>query len=193
MAIKKISANLAYAQFTKLYPLAYTVADKFKTDHTLAAPNLSKKTSIEAAVARYKKNTKITTSSWMLLDASTLVNKAAGAPKRATVYNGAQQMTLQLTVKRRTVRIEKLEPKELQRYEHTDVKVGTETHHLNCSSDEKDVKINVVGGWSPLAGDVEMYHYEEAALPGAHVLLDKYLEWNVDDATEAPVSPTAKT
>ncbi len=189
---KKLTADVAYDLWVSLHPLRYKVDEKFVKDHTLASPNLSKQTSINAAIERYTRNRAITTSSWLLLSADTLVNKAASAPKRASVHAGNQQMIVEVSVTRRTVRIERLTlQKDIQRYENVKVMVGDEPHYLNCSSEEKVIKLRVVGPWNPVTGEVTLYHYAEAqgALP-AHAMLDKYLVWYVN-AENQPTSPHA--
>lgn len=103
---KKLTAAAAQALFIKHNPPKYTVTAKFDDDHITAAPNLSKKTSIESALERYKKNQAILKSSWLLIDKDTIKNKATGGRKIASLHQGAQQMTVEIKVKRRTVTIE---------------------------------------------------------------------------------------
>lgn len=188
MPTKKLTPEAAYAQFLKWKPFTYTVTGKFSDDHTIDV-NLSKKNSILAAIERYKKN-RNTKSSWMMLSHETIKNKAKDGKKQPTVHSGAQQIAVAIKVNRRTVTLQKLEFKELQRYEHVTLEIGGEKHHLNCSSEEKEVTICIYGPWNPVTGKVELYHYDEKALPGAPAMVDKYLEWNVDDKGN-PTSPKA--
>jgi hypothetical protein len=176
---KKLDAATSRARYIKDNPLKYTVTAKFDDDHITAAPNLSKSTSIKSALGRYQKNQRILKSSWMLISKDTLQNKAAGARKQAAVYNGAQQMVLEIKVTRRTVDLEVLTKKELSKYKYETVKVGNEEHYLTCNSTEAEVKLSVKGNWNPLTGEVQLYHYEESPFPGAPAMLDKYLVWKV--------------
>src|ERR1700716_510058 len=105
--IKKVKADVAYELYVDHFPLKYKVSSKFRDDHTLDAPNLSKQTSIEAAIDRYKRNQNVKKSSWLLLDDKTLINKAKSANKGTDVHQGKQQITMQLVVTRRTVTIER--------------------------------------------------------------------------------------
>lgn len=193
--IKKLSAADAYKHYLKNFELKYKIADKFSTDHLLAAANLSKTTSIDAAIERYTRNQNITTSSWMLLDTRTLLNKAKGAKKGTQIHNGAQQMSMQISVTRRTVTIAPFSKKELQGHkldEYKNVKIKEETHYLYCSSREKDVKINVMGPWNPLTGDVSLYHYDEGQFDPTHTLLPSYREWFYDNESKTYLRPVAK-
>ena len=190
MKTKTLAAAAAYALWIKENPLTYEVTGKFEDDHIITS-NLSKQTSIEAAIDRYKRNQNITTSSWIMLDKDKLVAKAQGAQKRASVHQSAQQLTMAIKVNRRTVTISLLDKKERQRYEHQEVQIGTETHYLNCGSDEKEIILLIVGPWNPVTGEVGLYHYQEGALPGGHVMLPQYLKWNYDD-TDKLIGPVAK-
>jgi hypothetical protein len=187
---KKLTAAKAYDLWIKEHPLTYAVTGKFNDAHIIT--NLTKKKSIEAAIKRYKEDQNIKLSSWIGHDKDKLVAKAQGAHnKRASVHQGAQQLTVAIKVKRRTVKISPLTKKELQRYEHEDVEIGSEMHHLNCSSDEQEIILLIVGPWNPLTGEVGLYHYKEGTIPADHQMLDKFLEWNVDETTKKPVSPVA--
>jgi hypothetical protein len=99
---------------------------------------------------------------------------------------------MQLVVTRRTVTIERLEKKDLARVKYEEVKIGNDTHYLNCVSDEKSVKINVMGGWSPLTGDVELYHYDENSFKDSHNISAKYLDWTYDEKEKKYIAPAAK-
>ena len=189
---KTVDADTAYDLYVKSFPLELSVDSKFSGDHLLAAPNMSKKTSIAAAIERYVKNQSITTSSWMLLDNSTVLNKAKSAAKRARIYRGEQQLAVNIKVVRRTVEIEKLTFKEAQRIENTEVTVKGEKQYLNCSSKEATVAINVVGGWDPLEGTFGLYHYEEGALPNGNQMVAKYLKWIYDEDSKEYIKPVAK-
>ncbi len=189
---KKIKAADAFDLYVDHHPLKYSVDNKFMDDHVIGE-NLSKRTSIEAAVERYTRNQRILTSSWLMMDKNKLASKAKSSSKRAAhVHNGAQQMVVQLSVTRRTVSIQVLDKKELSRYKYEEVKVGGETRYLNCTSEEKDIKLNVVGPWDPLTGEVELYHYEEGAFDATHDFAAKYLEWTYDPKTKEYIAPTAK-
>lgn len=179
----------AYKAWLGYKKLSHTVSAKFSSDHVITT-NLSKKSSITAALERYKKNQRILKSSWVMLDAKTLKNKASGAKRKASVHSGKQQMTTQIKVTRRTVTLQKLEKKELQRYTYEEVVVKGETHYLNCSSEEKDVKLKVMGTWKPLTGAVDLYHYEEGDMPSKHEFVKSYLVWYVDDKGD-PTAPKA--
>ena len=189
---KKLTADAARALYISNYKLRMTVAAKFSGDHLLETPNLSKKTSIDAAIKRYQSNQKIKLSSWMLMDKATILNKAAAGDKRAWVHAGTQQLVVRIRVTRRTVEVTPLQNKERQTYENVPVTVGSETHYLNCASQEKEVGIKIVGAWTPLTGEFELYHYDETALM-PDVMLDKYLTWVQDDATRQYIRPVAKT
>jgi hypothetical protein len=191
MGKKKLSPADAFTAWTKLNKLTYTVTGKFEDDHIMAV-NLSKKNSIAAALVRYKKNQAILRSSWLALDKTTVLNKAtASTSKRASVHQAAQQLTVGIKVNRRTVTIEPLTKQESSQYEHVVVEINGAKHYLNCSSAEQEIVLLIIGPWDPLTGKVQLYHYQEGAMPGSHTLLDKFLEWNVDDENN-PISPTAK-
>lgn len=78
---KTLTNAEAYAGFIDLSPLKISVSAKFAGDHVLAAPNLSKKTSIAAAIDRFQRTKRIVPSSWILIDDSTLKAKAKSATK----------------------------------------------------------------------------------------------------------------
>ena len=190
---KNLTAADAQRLYMGRYRLSYTVSAKFNDDHIVAAPNLSKTTSIEAAVARYKKQPNILLSSWILVDANTLKNKAASAPKVACIYNSTQQMALAIKVQRRTVSITARTRKEIQGdnpANYIKVTLGDGDRYLTCKSDLQDVTLCVKGSWSPLKGLVDLYHYEEGAMPTLAIVA-KYLEWVVD-ASGTPLYPVAK-
>ena len=189
---KRLTADVARALYISNYPLKMTVATKFSGDHLLQAPNLSKKTSIDAAIRRYQANQTITRSSWMLMDPSTILNKAATGEKRALQRAQKQQLAVRISVVRRTVEIDRLEHKERQTYENMPVMVGGETHYLNCVSREQNVDIKIVGDWKPLTGDFELFHYEEKALMPDE-MIEPYLRWVQDDTTKQYIRPVAKT
>ena len=189
---KRLTADVARALYISNYPLKMTVATKFSGDHLLQAPNLSKRTSIDAAIKRYQANQTITRSSWMLMDHSTILNKAAIGEKRALEHAQKQQLAVRINVVRRTVEIERLEYKQRQTYENVLVTVGGETHYLNCVSREQNVDIKVVGDWHPLTGDFELYHYEEKALM-PDVMIERYLRWVQDKTTRQYIRPVART
>jgi hypothetical protein len=189
---KKLTARDAQAAFIKLYPYKYTVTARFDDKHITAAPNLSKQTSIESAVQRYKEDRTLR-SSWILLDKDTLKNMATGATKVACVYNGAQQIAMAINVKRRTVTIESNTRKDIQGANPKDyirVTIAGEERYLKCKSEEKEVTLSVRGPWRPLTGEVELYHYDEGRMPNAE-MLDRYCEWVVDEGGR-PIRPTAK-
>lgn len=186
---KKLTAAEAFVAYKEHHPLTFSVTAKFDDDHITAATNLSKEKSIASAIERYKKQPNILRSSWILVDHNTLQNKAAGATKVPCVHQGAQQMAIAIKVKRRTVTIDAFTKRELQgdnlsKY----TKVGE--HYLSCKSEEKDVTLAVKGPYDPMTGAVELYHYEEGALPAA-AMVDKYLVWVVDDKDEL-IRPQAK-
>ncbi len=189
---KRLTADVARALYVSNYPLKMTVATKFTGDHLLQAPNLSKKTSIDAAIRRYQADQTVRLSSWMLMDHSTILNKAATGVKRALEHAQKQQLAVRINVVRRTVEIDRLEHKERQTYENVPVTVGGEIHYLNCVSREQKVDIKVVGNWKPLTGDFELYHYEEKALM-PDVMIERYLRWVQDDTTRQYIRPVAKT
>ncbi len=189
---KRLTADVARALYISNYPLKMSMATKFTGDHLLQAPNLSKKTSIDAAIRRYQADQTVRLSSWMLMDHSTILNKAATGEKRALEHAQKQQLAVQINVVRRTVEIDRLEHKERQTYENVPVTVGGEIHYLNCVSREQKVDIKVVGNWKPLTGDFELYHYEEKALM-PDVMIERYLRWVQDDTTRQYIRPVAKT
>lgn len=192
MATKTLDADDAQERWLDLKPPKYSVSSKFSGDHVLAAANLSKKTSIAAALERYQRNPKITKSSWLLLDDSTILNKARNAKQRASIYANSQQMSIELkNITRRTVTIQELTPKERQRYAHDEIEIKGETRYVNSSSDEDTVSLCCKGEWNPLTGAIEIYHYEESKLPSKSAMLEKFLEWEVDE-DEEPIAPVAK-
>jgi len=191
--IKNLAPAEAQKWFLIRFKPTYSVSAKFTDDHVVAAPNLSKSTSIAAAVARYQKQPNILVSSWILVDANTLKNKAASAPKVACVYQGAQQMALAIKVERRTVTITARTRKQMQgdnpdRY--LKVTLGDGDRFLDCKSDMDYVTLCVKGSWNPLKGLIDIYHYEEGSLPSI-ALLPKYLQW-VCDASGNVLGPVAK-
>ncbi len=188
----KISAPMAFGLLVKANPLKFKVTSKFKTDHLLKSANLSKKNSIAEAVERFERNQAITKSSWMLMDESTVLNKVKAASHVAQTYRGKQQLAMQISVTRRTVDIDILTEKQSKQYECIETTIRGKKFYLNCSSQEKDVKINVMGEWNPLTGEVEVYHYDEGAFSTAHVMLDAYLEWIYDPETKTYIRTTAK-
>jgi hypothetical protein len=128
----------------------------------------------------------------MLMDESTVLNKVRPANKVAQIYRGEQQLSMQISVTRRTVDIDEVSEQDSKRYKCVIAKIGGKTRYLNCTSEEKDVKITVKGEWNPLTGDVEVYHYEEGPLGGSHQMVDKYLEWVYDPSSKTYIRPTAK-
>ncbi len=193
--IKKLSCADAQKAFILFKSLSYEVTAKFDDDHITAAPSLSKSDSFKSAVERYKKQPNVLLSSWILLDKSTLQNKAANATKVAYVHNGVQQMAVAVKVKRRTVTISAFTRKEIQGSNPKDFEevttVAGEKRYLRLKSDKiEDITLCVTGPWNPFTGVVQMYHYDEGPLP-ACAMLDKYLRWRIDH-NGVPRSPEAK-
>lgn len=188
---KKLKDKDACELFFCNYPLKFKVASKLSGDHQLEATNLSKKESIAAAIERYKKNQRITASSWVVLESSDIINKAKHADKVAIIFGGKQQLAVNVSVTQRTVGITRLTVKEKQRYKSIEVKIGRDIHYLNCISEEKNTKISIVGPWDPLSGEVSLYHYEAKKISQGDKMLDKYLEWVCDEKGK-PIRPAAK-
>ena len=140
---------------------------------------------------RYEENQNIRASSWIEISKDTLKNKAkASTTRRAIVHAGEQQMAVQISVERKTITMEVLEFKELQRYEYHTVVINGEKHYINCSSAaSENINLTIVGPWNPLTGAVELYHYQET-FPATAAMLPKFLEWRVDGGNN-PLSPTA--
>lgn len=103
-----------------------------------------------------------------------------------------QQLAAEIKVTRRTVTMSELTQKELQRYEYEEVKIGTETRYVNCSSAEKEITIKIMGEWKPLTGEFSLYHYDEKAIDRKHDMDKKYLKWIVDSDTGKLIRPVAK-
>jgi hypothetical protein len=181
---------VAWQAYNKANGVKYIVENKFKDDHLVKDANLSKQTSINAALARYAKNQRIVASSWLLMTDDMLKNKASGAQKVPITYNGAQQMAVAIKVKRRTVTIVPLDDKQRARIQSYQVKVGNEIRHVSCASEEKEVVLAVKGEWKPVSGEVKLYHYDEAALPNAPHFIDAYLVWNTSGDGK-PTTPKA--
>ena len=185
--VKTLTAAAAQAAFIQLHPLKYSVAARFDDNHVTAAPNLSKQTSIASAVERFKAQPNILVSSWILVDGPTLKNKAAGATKVACTHAGHQQMALAIKVMRRTVTISAFTRKEIQGSNPKDyiqATIAAGERFLSCKSEEKQVTLCVKGPWNPITGDVQIFHYEEGAMPAA-AMVDKYLKWYVDASGRA--------
>jgi len=181
--IKKLSCVDAQKAFMKMQPLKYEVTAKFENDHNIVtAPVLSKDAAFGATIERYKRNQNLRESSWILVDKSTLKNRAANADKVAFVYAGAQQMAVAIKVEKRTVSILAQTRKEIQGHNPSDfeeVTIGTEKRYLTLKSNPKqDVTLCLKGPWNPFTGVVQLYHYEVGALPPC-AMLDKYLRWKV--------------
>jgi hypothetical protein len=100
-------------------------------------------------------------------------------------------MTVEIKVMRRTVTIQPLKKSELNRYKYEEVTVGSETHYLNCVSEEKEIKLCVKGEWHPLTGEVDLYHYEESAFPASPAMIEKYLKFKIKPPNEV-VGPEAE-
>jgi hypothetical protein len=150
----------------------------------MAPPLLSKSACFASAVERFKKQPNVLLSSWILVDKSTLKNKAANAPKVACVHVGAQQMALAIKVQRRTITIFAYTRKEIQGHNPKDfeevITVGGEKRFLRLKSDKiVDITLCVTGPWNPFTGVVQLFHYAEGALP-ACAMLERYLRWHVD-------------
>lgn len=193
LEVTQVDPRTAQELYFKHFPLKYSVSDKIIRDHVTSAPNLSKQTSINEALDRYVRDRGRTPiSSWILLSSQTLINKATNARKMASVHAGKQQMTLEIAVTRRTVTLTRLTDKDRRRYEYKTIKVGQEVHYLNCASDERELKICIMGQWSPLTGNVVLYHYEEGALPATPQLLPQYLSWTRSKDKKQYVAPAAK-
>jgi len=174
---KTLSDRASFDQLVKDNKLSFKVTAKFEGDH-IVSTNLSKKNSIEAAIQRYKRNQRIIKSSWIMIDKSTVKNKAKASTKKvAAVYRSNQQMTTTIKVTRRTVEIVELTKKERQRYQYEEVTIGREVKYLNCSSDEELVDLKLVGKWDPFTGECDIYHYEEGKAPTEHKLLPKFKKW----------------
>lgn len=174
---KTLSDKASFDKLVKDNKLSFRVTAKFEGDHIIGT-NLSKKNSIEAAIQRYKRNQRIIKSSWIMIDKSTVKNKAKASTKKvAAVYRGNQQLTTTIKVTRRTVEIVELTKKERQRYQYEEVTIGREVKYLNCSSEEEIVDLKVVGKWDPFTGECDIYHYEEGKAPTDHKLLPKFKKW----------------
>lgn len=183
--VKKLSCVEAQKAFIRFKSLSYEVTAKFDDDHITAPPILSKAASFASAVERFKKQPNVLLSSWILVDKSTLKNKAANATKVACVHGGAQQMALAIKVQRRTVTIFAYTRKEIQGHNPKDfeevVTVGGEKRYLRLKSAKiEDVTLCVTGPWNPFTGVVQLFHYAESAMP-ACAMLEKYLTWHVDN------------
>jgi transcription elongation GreA/GreB family factor len=189
--LRKFKHTDARKLFLEHHPPKFKVDSKFAGDHQLESTNLSKKQSISAAIERYKKNQRITTSSWMVITPADVIGKAKNSDKIALIYSGKQQIAVTISVLQRTVEISRLTSKEAQTYKCEQVKIGKDVHYLNCTSEEKNVKISVVGPWNPLTGEISLYHYDAGRSTQADTMLDKYLEWHCDDKGK-PIRPAAK-
>lgn len=188
--VKTLSDQKAFDLHVKNKKLKFSVSAKFDEDHIIKA-SLSSKNSKEAAIERYKRNQKIKKSSWIMLDKATLLNKAKGASVCPCIHSGKQQLATTISVTRRTVVIDELTFKEAQTYKCEEVEIGKEKKYLNCTSEEATVKLHIKGGWNPLTGDVDLYHYEEGTAPTTPKLLEKYRKWVHDDGGK-PIRPDAK-
>ncbi len=190
-----IDMDKLYKLYVDHYPLTYEVTDKLSEDHQLAAANISKQTSINAAIERYTRNQNILLSSWFLLSEDNLINKAKSADKKARVYNGNQQLTAKIKVTRRTVTLSVIDRKAAlnSKKELKQVLIEGEKHYLDCTSEEKTLDIQIVGPWNPLTGDFKLYHYQEGALPLAHDMLARYNVWIRDKTTKEYIRPLTKT
>jgi hypothetical protein len=192
-----LPAERAQELFLDMFNPKYKVTDKFYKDHMIKDENLSSKISKKYAIDRYKENPRITTSSWTAISKEKIINKAANARKKASVYRAEQQMIVELKdVHRRTVRIDSYTRKELQGKKLTDyeaVEVMGETRYLSTSSSEDTVTLCCVGNWKPLNGEIEIYHYEECDLPVAAQMLARYLQWyyREDGGRKVPTNPVA--
>jgi hypothetical protein len=195
---KKLTAAVAQGLFIEHFPLKFSIAAKFDEDHMMVG-NLSSQTSITQAVDRYTRAKKqhknpALMSSWLAITTDTVKNKAASAARRAMLHKGSQQMAIQIKVKRRTVTLDELTPKEkLQAKKPIEVKISDrEIYYLTARSDEKDVDLLVIGEWQPLTGNVSMYHYQEGRVDSVTVAMeDKYLMWHWNAATSTPTAPVA--
>jgi hypothetical protein len=198
---KTLKSNDAYERFVDHWKLSYTVAKKFYDDHLLvkdASRKLffvhpSTKDALEAALDRYvRTNRKISTSSWIALNETEIINKAKNSSnKRASVHNGKQQLTVKIQVERYTINIEELKVKEKHRYKGVkECKIGSEIVYLLPQKDKRKVDINVVGGWKPLTGKVEIYHYDPSAALRNHEMMKDYLVWKTDESGK-PTYPNA--
>jgi len=187
----------AFNEFIKYAKLTYSVSDKFIDDHTMTVMTSSKNAS-ERAVQRYVANQRILTSTWMMLDKATILNKAKGcnlANARSLTYREAQQIAIPIKAIVRTITVEKLAKNDIPRYKNSSVEVtiGSEVHTLRCTSKDgvEDAEIHIVGPWNPLTGEVVLYHFEMGLPPqNNHTMLEKYMKWyrNEDKTLLRPVA-----
>jgi hypothetical protein len=178
--------------FVKNFGLIARVDEKLRRDHFATSPNLSKKTSIDDAVKRYKRQPNILKSTFFLADDNWLLNRANSENNKrvAFIYNNEQQMALQLKVNQRTVTIHKLTQKEVPRFKKDAIEIK-KGEYILCESDEKKVRFYISGKWNPIKGDWLLYHCEQSRpLPAVNMLV-KYLKWVVD-GTGTPIKPVAE-
>lgn len=195
---KKLTDEAAQKLFIEHFPLSFSIDPKFDTDHMMVG-NLSSKSSIEQAVERYTRARKANKkpammSSWIVISPDTVKNKASGAPKRAMVYKNAQQMAIQIKVKRRTVELDELNERERRQVRNPiEVEINPrEKVYLSAGSKEADVDLLVIGEWAPLTGKVSMYHYQEGRLASVKLeMLDRYLMWHYNPDAKTVTTPVA--
>jgi hypothetical protein len=189
---KTLDGAEACALYLTNYPIKFTVADKFFTDHMI--PAVDKNTVTAAAIERYKKNTNTKTTSWIELSKATVLNKATSGQKIAHVYSGAQQLGVYIKARQWTARITEITKKQDQKKNGViQIKIQKDFVYLEIEfTKDENFQLFVMGNWVPTSGQAEIYHYE-AHPPQKSNMVAKYLKWRHNESTKKYISPVAST
>jgi hypothetical protein len=190
--VRKLTPEEAQAQYFNRIKRTYAVSAKFAADHLLKSPVLSTSEALSQAMDRYRRD-QTEVSSWMIITASTLIEKAKNGKAVACIYQNAQQLALAVKAERRTITLTARTRKEIQGSNpdaFPRVTLADGDRYITYKSRSDNITLCVRGPWDPLTGAVTIHHYGEGSLPKVD-LLAKYLEWEVDGSGNI-LGPVAK-
>eukprot|EP00930_Biecheleria_cincta_P079333 TRINITY_DN67128_c0_g1_i1.p1 TRINITY_DN67128_c0_g1~~TRINITY_DN67128_c0_g1_i1.p1 ORF type:complete len:234 (+),score=37.90 TRINITY_DN67128_c0_g1_i1:77-778(+) len=216
--LQRVTPAQARIGWLKRKPLHATIDGRFDAAHMLSDIQvLSQGAAKEEAAKRFERENNMNPNNFELrppagrlwsnpcsfTDVTTegLTNKVQGGDpgsKRASVYNGQQQLHHLIKSKRRTVNIEQLDPnsntykqfKDKDFVALRDDKKMVRKYKLPdggvilvdfSSVTEADADFTVSGAWDPRTGECTLYHYVAQGLPPEDRMLDEYMDWTIGE------------